>query len=405
MGFKKPTILLIWGYHRKGWVEPFVRLEADFNFQLLYYLKQPEEEENFTNFPTHYWLDFSSAKAIIEEVKPDKVVFMSAEGIPSTALNAACKRKGIPTIVLQHGLFHPYETYLIDAKLQSERALELGKSNHNKSNSKNVNRLLLLFYLRSFTLFTIFGALNYLVRLRWMRRKNYEIEALRLVQSKLRITDFYLVITKYTSSYFSVRDGVQDHQMIEIGFPEFDEYTPEKVASEPYYLYIHSPLAHIPEYDSEGYMSQQEENKCIEKLNEFALTNGCKLYVKLHPYSYTISDLVDDPNIIYIRDGDNASLILRSMGVMGYNSTLVLPAAYYKNVCLFTLSDFSHLQEDLEAIGAVKLLPFHTFSPSDLTDAMDSSRKTDTSILLRNYLFKLDGKALERLKHFLLSEN
>ena len=403
MEFKKPKILLVWGYHRKGWVEPFVRLETDFEFELLHYLKKPEQEENFTNFPTHYWLDFSSAKAIVNAIKPDKVVFMSAEGIPSTALNAVCKRKGIPTIVFQHGMFQPYENYLMDVQLQTQRAVASGKSNHNKSNDRSTNLRLLAFYMRSFSPITLIGAMRYLVRLRLMRRKHFEIEALRLVPSELRNANYYLVFTKYNASSFSIRDGVKDEQFIEIGNPEFDSYTAAKVDSKDYYLYIHSPLTYLEEWDSEGFMTQEEENACLSKMNRFAESQSCKLVVKLHPYSYGNPDLVQHPNLEYIREGDNVQLILEARGVFGFNSTLILPAAYFKNVCLFTLGEFSHIQEDLNAIGAVKLVPFHSFTPEELEPLMATDLKRDTAALLKQYLFQMDGKALERMRNFLLS--
>jgi len=403
MEFKKPKILLVWGYHRKGWVEPFVRLEADFNFELLHHLQQPENEENFTSFPTHYWLDFSSAKKIIRMIKPDKVLFMSTEGIPTTALNAVCKRMGIPTIVFQHGMFQPYENYLMDVQIQTKRALESGKSNHNKSNDRSTNVRLLAFYMRSFSPITLMGAMRYLIRLRLMRRKHYEIEALRLVPSQLRIADHYLVFTKFNASSFTIRDGVKEEQYTEIGNPEFDSYIAANVTSKNYYLYIHSPLTYLAEWESEGFMSQEEENACLLKMNRFAESQSCRLLVKLHPYSYDNPDLIQHPNLEYIKDGDNVKLILEARGVFGFNSTLILPAAYYKNVCLFTLGEFSHIQEDLSAIGAVKLVPFHSFSPEELEPLMAIDLKPDTAALLKQYLYRMDGKALERMKHFLLS--
>ncbi len=402
MASDKPRILLVWGYHRKGWVDVFNQLKDEFRFELLHYLEKPANEENHTDFPTHYWLGFSSAKAIINRIKPDKVIFMSTEGIPSTALNAACKRRGIPTIVFQHGMFQPYENYLMDVQLQTQQALAAGKKSHNKPNDRSTNLRLLKFYLRSFTIGTLPGAFFYLLRLRLLRRKNYEIEALRLLPSPLRIADEYVVFTRYNTSFFTVRDGVKPEQYIEIGNPEFDAYTADKVKSENYYLYIHSPLTYLPEWDSQGFMTQEEENACLEKMNTFALQHGCRLVIKLHPYSWNNEEFFKHPNIDYVKDGDNVRLILEARGVFGFNSTLILPAAYYKNVCLFTLGEFSHIQEDLEAIGAVKLVPFHRFVPSDLEQAMAIQQQRDTSALLERYLFRMDGGALERFKAHLL---
>jgi hypothetical protein len=399
----KPKILLVWGYHRKGWVDVFNKLAPFFRFELLFYLEKPENEANFTDFPTHYWLEYRSARELIDTIRPDKVVFMSTEGLPPTALNAVCKKRGIRTSMLQHGMFQPYENYLMDVQLQTQRAARLGKNDHNKKNDRGTNLQLLKFYLRSFTFPSVIPAFQYLVKLRLLKRKHFEIEALRLLPSKLRLADDYVVFTKYNNSFLVLRDGVKDEQFVVIGNPEFDEYTAEKNREENYYLYIHSPLTYLPEWDSEGFMSQEQENECLRKMNAFALSQNCRMYVKLHPYSYDNPDFYRHDNLVYLKDADNAPLIMQAKGVFGFNSTLILPAAYFKNTCLFTLGEFSHIQEDLGNLGVVTLLPFHECTIEELQRAMETKSDRDTDGLLEKYLYRMDGLALGRLKQYLLN--
>jgi hypothetical protein len=403
MGSDKPKILLVWGYHRKGWVDIFNKLAPFFRFELLFYLEKPDEEKNFTDFPTHYWLDYRSAREMVDNIQPDKVIFMSTEGLPSTALNTVCKKRGIRTAMLQHGMFQPYENYLMDVQLQSRQAAQKGKYDHNKKNDRTTNIRLLKFYLRSFSFPSIVVAFNYLVKLRLLRRKHYEIEALRLLHSDLRIADDYVVFTIYNNSFHNIRDGVTNDRYVVIGNPEFDEYTEAKRREDNYYLYIHSPLTYLPEWDSEGFMTQEQENECLRKMNAFALSKGCRMYVKLHPYSYDNPDFYQHENLVYWKDASNADLIMQAKGVFGFNSTLILPAAYFKNTCLFTLGAFSHVQEELARLGVVTLLPFHEFTTEEIEKSMTENPARDIDGLLEKYLFRMDGKALERLKNYLFN--
>src|SRR5829696_6367648 len=97
----KPTILLCWGYHRKGWIEVFERLNDQFNFHYLYWVKKEQEPANHTNCPVHYWSSFGSAKDILVTVKPTKVVFMGSNSLLAIGLIRACAARNIPTYTMQ----------------------------------------------------------------------------------------------------------------------------------------------------------------------------------------------------------------------------------------------------------------------------------------------------------------
>ena len=109
---RRLRILLCWGYHRSGWVAPFEQLNGEFDFHYLFHLSEEEEECSHTNQPRHYWNDFRAAQDILDEIKPDRLVFMSLSGLRPIALNMAARRKGIPTFVVQHGYFRSLENYL-----------------------------------------------------------------------------------------------------------------------------------------------------------------------------------------------------------------------------------------------------------------------------------------------------
>src|SRR5688572_23345988 len=103
---KKPRILLCWGYYRQGWVEVFEKLNDQFDFHYLFWMRKEEEKESYTDCPKYYWTDFKSGGSILRKIKPEKVLFMGVNNLQSVGLLLACKRKRITTYVMQHGIFH-----------------------------------------------------------------------------------------------------------------------------------------------------------------------------------------------------------------------------------------------------------------------------------------------------------
>lgn len=401
---KKPRILLCWGYHRKGWVQSFNALKDDFDFYYLFYLTKPENEINYSESAHLLYLkDYSSAQDIIEKIKPDKIVMMGTDGMHTVALNIVAKKKNIETLVLQHGRYSTYYEFLCFVLKEKEEREKTGRFERSET---EVDRFFLLgFYLRSVALISPL-AIFYMLKIQYLKRKYTELEAQEKTPSEFRVPSAYIVLTKKGASFYAVKDKIGEDQMIEIGNPEMDDffnYQPNgESETEHYYLLIEQPLSAVKDFASPGFgISEEKVNEFYQKLAEYADSKQARLKIKLHPYSYRNDFLLQHPNIDYIRDADIVKLLMDSKGVFGIDSTLTLPAVYFKNCCLFKVWEELTYQDELENLGLAQILDFHSFEIEDIN--LESIHKTAKSleIFVREQFYKTDGKSIERLKKVL----
>ncbi len=401
MKTSKPKILLCWGYHRKGWLHAFNKLDEHFEYYYLFHLTKPENEVNHsTTDRLLYWTDYKSAQEVLDKINPDKVVFMGINSPNTIALNAVAKSRHIETLIVQHGMFHRYEDYL---RLAREEMKERQKKNQFIQTVGGTDRFFLLkFFLRS-VIFTAPLSILYVFRLRRLKNKMLEIEALKKAPSKYCRPDKYLVFTKDNASIYTERDQVSPDDLIEIGNPEMDEYFNYKPLHIPednaYYLLIDQPWSEVKDYNSPGFgISKEQTNSFYKELAEYCEYYATKLKIKLHPYSYSSTFLLNHPNIEYIHDVDIVPLIMDSRGVFGFNSTLTLPAIYFKKSCLFRIWEESSYQNDIEALGVAQVLEYHGFTKEKINFEQIDKTQSAISQFVQKYFHQADGNAVERLK-------
>ena len=401
----KPKILLCWGYHRKGWLHAFNALSDDFDFYYLFHLTKPAKEVNHARTDNIlYWTDFHSSQQIISTIKPVKIVFMGIDSPNTIALNTVAKSKNIETLIVQHGMFHKYSDYL---RLAQEEMLERKKRSMFNRSEEHVDRFFLLkFFLRSVVMIAPL-LLFYLAKLKLLKRKHLEIEALKMARSRYRQPDKYIVFTKYNASIYNERDGINEDMMIEMGNPELDAYCShvrKTDDNESYYLLIDQPWAEVKEYASPGYgITQGQTNNFYQKLADFADKQSAKLKIKLHPYSYNSTFLIRHSNIEYLKDADMVPLIMNSEGVFGFNSTLTLPAIYYNRCCLFKIWDESNYQNEIEKLKLAQVLDYHSFTEESINFDLIKPNQQAIEQFVKMYFYKVDGKAIVRLRDILHS--
>jgi hypothetical protein len=397
----KKRILLFWGTHRKDWREVFDRLSEDFEFTYLFYVFPSDNPAPNPQLRELYWNDFPSVQAILKEVKPDKVLFMATEPPQAIALNHICKKRGIPTYVLQHGLFHSLAYYIrvLDKRIASRggKSAPLPKGSKGK---KDLYQFLLAFLFRS--LFPAhLGALAHIFRLQRYKRKLNEYRAWAQTASPYRWADHYLVYTRYNARIYRERDQVPSDRMIEVGNPNLDHYFHFQAGGDSlaegqaYLLYIDHYVART-EWD------EQQLNAFYLKLNTYAEQQGYRLKVKLHPYSYGETFYIEHPNIDFIKDADVVPLLMQARGVMGGNSTLMIPALYFKPCCLFSFGEMEDFQESIQELGMAPLLNAFQFEAEDIR-LMDWEKAPEAlEAFVTRYLYKPDGQAADRIKKVLL---
>lgn len=403
MSQDKPVILLYWSYHRSGWVKVFEELKADFNFIYLCYLSKEHEIASYTDSPKVYWSDFKNINDILVRIKPDKVVFMGMDGPLSILLNAACKKQAIPTFFLQHGIFHPYKAYLEEEQL--ERKSNLQKPTVVKEIRK-LKKLPIRFVLTPVSFLTIKSLLSILqIKVLSKLLKSYQ-KALYHTKSTSRRTDKYIVYTKYCSRMLAERDGVKDEMFLETGNPEADDVLEQLLAENApesendYFLLIDDPLGEVQEWGTDGFISKNSVNAFHTRLNDFALSKGKKLKIKLHPYSYASAFFVEHENITYIREGNVVELIRNAAAIFGILSTLLIPALYSKPCCIFKFNDKYDLHKFLNATKYSPVLDYFKFQIEDISFNYDTTPEQKMEFI-KAYLYKEDRQSLLRIKEIL----
>ena len=356
----KKHYLLVWPTIRKDWIKVFDDLKDDFEFTFLpsTFPKDP----NYANeFACRYWSEFNSAQDILKELKPDGIIFMSIESGLSMALNIVAQRKGINTFILQHGIFTNYRDYRTREKLWRKK--EVAQSVKQERSEK------------SFSTFTfIRNSLNGVgqFKLLWiaiytkLQQRNGPYWTAKHLPLKLKRANWYLCFSPYNATIHKETDRIGEERLKYIGSPELIPFlqVEHDLIEEDFYLHIDQALAENS--FGEETVSKEKMIDFYLKLNQFCLSKGSKLYIKLHPESYNSDWLPKHENITYLKQVENFNRVIQSaQGCFGFYSTMIIPAVYWKPTVLFKIQ-YSGLQEAIGQLNGASILDFWSFRIEDI---------------------------------------
>ena len=391
-----PTVLLCWGYHRSSWIEPFERLKDVFRFAYIFYRNREEEEERYTDDPVLYWQDYSNAQQILDAVRPDKIVFMSLTSGYPIALNMAARQRGIDTYILQHGIHSSYADEMA-ANAQTTVLRKEGSTPASPARSSSMG-----FLARTMRAGDVYSVPRMALFFLLMHRWGYFV-ACRYVRFAQRMPTGYICFTERNALIYRELDHARPEQIYLIGIPEYDRFfatsrSGEGTGGAPYYLLIDQPLVE----NSWGTPSVSREDmiRFYRKLMAYCKAQSATLKIKLHPESYSCGWLPEDEGAEWIREADVVDLIRGAKACFGMFSTLVLPAAVLKPLCLFNAKP-SSMVNDLSHRGLALVLDFFTFEPSDIRFHKIHSSGADFSRFVQDYFYKMDGRSGERLAEVL----
>ena len=406
---KTQTILWCWWYDRKDLVSPLFPIMNGLKNHFLFYRFKAQEKLDFQLPGTiHYWTDYNSPYQILSRIQPDKVVFMGIENLLTVGLRSACRKLGIKTIYLSHGLTTSYENTVSNNKLGLS-LIDERYSKYQHYYQKQKWRTL-LFCLNAILKASSLKEKIYIAKLVYVfSRFNNVHERLAKSKSEYRLADAYVVFTKHLARLLKERDGVEESRMIEIG-PYSLDHLFKKLASPAnsdtlnnwgnYLLMIDQPL---------GKVSLEHQLLFWNNLANFTEKSNLKLVVKLHPSSYPKSNPIDHPNCIWVRDEEDISdLIYGASGCFGYFSALLLPIILFKPVILFNPTD-QPLIDEWSGLGVVGLLPYPDFTFQDFKKVLNyfetnGSISSNMDLYIEKYIYKADGEGTARLRDVLLNQ-
>lgn len=397
------TILLVWGYDRVSWITPLLKLEGKAEIHLLFHFFKPEKDHSLLNGQIHYWSDFRNAQVLLRKINPDKVVFMALDSPLVGVLNTVCKKVGITTVVLQHGMFHSFELY----KEQQTRSRSIASQEGNQVDSNALRKGILSFVLSSIRWYN----LRFLVdqfKVSWFERSMTKIEAKTRVLSNNFIADTYLVYSKYNARIFTIRDGVDPSKMSEVGMPEMDGFVAANKKysineNDPYLLLIDFPMAEVKKYGTNGLgYTKDQVNLYYSGLSQFAKKIGCKLKIKLHPYSYDSSFFEVDENVELLRETDLTELIFKAKYIIGSVSSAMIPAVLYRKTALIRVFENSDFIDYVVAKGLANAISVEDAVNGTVPQDLFIETKKETKSFESDFVFKADGNSTDRLINALL---
>lgn len=346
-------------------MQVFHELKSEFDFVFLPGVSSSEPDYSM-DIPSRYWSEFEDASILLDDINPNAIVFMSIDSGLSMVLNHVAQKRGLTTFILQHGIYTNYRDYRIREKLwqKSHRATKIQSSIHaigfsSKTFAFNSLKGVAKLNIIAIALFSQF------------QKRVGPYWASKHLPLKIKKASKYLCFSPYNAIIHKELDRVSENDLAYVGSSELMQYLKkEEPLDDDYYLHIDQALAENSL--GEETVSREEMVEFYLKLNTYCLTNKAKLYIKLHPESYSSDWLPKDENIIYIRNTNKLNAYIQSAkGCFGFYSTMVIPAAYWGNLVLFNIF-YSGLQEALDKYPNVTTLDFRGFDSKEIVFTKES---------------------------------
>lgn len=410
----KPNLLIVGDYNRTDYLNIFRVSFSDFNFYFLEF-SSPQEIHN----PYYksigkaiFWGDYKDALKLVDKVNPQKVLFYFIESYYHLALNLACKVKGIPTYHIDHGIRDVnvnirLEKYVFDPVLTNSAQRVLQKLTQLRHRIKA--RLFLLNTIKNLPEREA-AQLTAYIKIR--RRASYW-ETIKKIQAPYRLANAYISISPKTQAVHQFYDKIPSDKKVHfIGFPVFDHLatvTPMET-KEKIILFIEQGYAYRNLYG----WDLHSHWKLVSIFSEICARYGYYIKVKPHPRQPT-KELAHwkQINIVeLIEDKDIPEVLRKTELITGFFSTYHLPIIALPHTTLLTLENHPIGKIDvsksfIEAGVAHPIYEIEKELPWALENItiLHQQQKPNKAKFTQEWLYKFDGKAGERLRDILLTDN
>lgn len=387
----KKKILLVWWYDRLDLIEPFLSMQDEVEFTVLFY-RFPEQENKAVAdtlpFRRIFWLDYLSPYSLLMDVQPEKVLFFGNESVGTISLIAAANVMKIETCYVSHGLRSSLDEVIVVK--DSVQTIDRYREDNKYYTAKKWHTLLFLFLVISFrNLKTIHLVLQVLYA--EFKIKN-TFKKLLFITNPLRKVKKYYLFAPENSLMMNELDHPHSSQIKYTGPYMMDQLFQEMNTKSDdfknYWLVIDQPIAQL---------TSEERFDFYKSIGHQANSKGKKLKVKLHPMEYDrIQE--NDANIEWVKQSSDLSkLINEASGIIGFYSALFLPIITFKKCILFDTgsTQLVHKWSDMEV---VKLLNIKDFDIADINfDNFDVS-ESNKQKYIHQFVAYTDGNCTKRLK-------
>lgn len=394
----RTRVLLNWDTTRKDLMEPFLRLKDELDITVVWGI--PTEEEKASHpFRQVSFVDYKSAYEMLDDTRPDCILFFNINNFPQVALNMAAKNRKITTYTMHHGIHHA-------DFLEITRAL-ISRGGHKKRKLLSSFQSFRFYF--SGLRFKNIGEIIPMIRFAWRRQRNQRLLAMEKSNFPSRHPDFYINLSPHNAIITKKIDHLTDDSRFRyIGHPFFDSILQDlnRLKSspagnrQPYWLLI--DFANRDHVLSFKIMGAAGKKAFYQRLSALAKEMGCRLRIKLHPFGYDSPHNYVDDNIDLVKEANMAEEIHYAEKCFSFFSTLIIPVIYHKGSCfLFHIGEDRELQKDLVELGVAIRLETGSFEKDQIANAEAKVSEESYNEFVRRYLYYTDGKSTERLKNVL----
>ncbi len=383
-------------------------------FRFLHFSTEAEEKNKDYRWygEAIYWKDYSNAYEMLQKIKPTKVVFLFIDTFYQAAVNVACKELSIPTYHLEHGLLADY-AIAFDSNLCPPPATPFMQ--RAKEELLKVGELYARVKSRLFLNNTIKCSSHenaeFLRQFIRTRRKNNSLTTFRKLKSPKRFAENYI---SFSPKIFKVH---QDHEALPsnkrvyfIGVPYFDQLAGTKSTKiERAILLIDQPLAEqgLLQWVSDGKVS------FVETFLKVCSHHNYRIYVKPHPkQDIKPWQNAEREGLCVIIDALELKRLAPTIPiVLGFYSTLLMPFASFEHTTLVTYENHpagkylvsKPFVEAGVAHPIYNLEELHEVLQD--VETLHQKQLPNKAKFTEEWMYKFDGKAGERLRNILLSDD
>lgn len=403
----RSCVLVVGALDRPDIIKMFddVRDSVQLHFlEYFYNYGVPTDVRHYASYGrVHFWHEYRHAGELLDEIKPDRIVFFYLTSLGQVALRAVARDRKIPALHLEHGFRQRFDESFEAPIMKRYNSLRFDRAKLQREFKEIVGNH--AFFLRTVPIvqpphrraLACFGGEIY-----WRGIS----PALLLRYADLRRADRYIAFSPEFFEFHRVQDAIIDWRtrVSYIGIPQFDAYAdvaPESIDPRNVVLIDHqfhnaNLFGWTPEFRRDW----------VQQLRALVRDLGLRLFVKLHPGD--VSGMWNEhasPGEVEIVDHRGLLRAIRATSVvLGTISTMQLPLAALPHTALLTLEMHPERERflSLPLVRAGVADPVHTFD--ELRHALANieplrlRQQTEKAAFTRQFLHRLDGRAGERLR-------
>lgn len=408
----KPNILIVAYYNRKDYIDLFQSCLGYCNF---YFIDYASRKEVVTDYHQRYgkaifWGDFENAEELLLQIKPDKVVFLFIESYFHVILNLACKNLGIPTYLMDHGIRDININLRFEQHLISQTNLS-SPLNHIKKLTQFGARLKARLFLRNSVKKLSPAESEFFREFQKIRSKSGFIVTLNKIKSPLRVADAYISFNPKTYEVHKHYDHLPDNKRVHIiGLPSYDHLAGLRPAHsfKKQIIFLDQGLATWRFFN----WNRENYRQFVTAFVHICHSCGYQLLVKLHPVQRE-TDIQLWSSFSNVELVDNNELMLQlphTQLIIGFFSTYLLPLASLEHTTVLTLENhpIGRINVSKSFIEAGVAHPVYDLAELhgilQNIEELHQKQLPHKAKFTEEWMYKFDGKAGERLRDILLSD-